>query len=125
MAKHDLTFEPPIMNAAGVLGFFPDRHGPIDWGMLGAFITNPISLSPRTPAHGSRFEAYPGGFLLHTGYPNPGLSLVIAPVCQAVEPLPSASDRAFAGAGHGRGGEDGTAAGNSGRCQWFGSGCGQ
>ena len=77
MAKHDLTFEPPLMNAAGVLGFFPDRHGPIDWGMLGAFITNPVSLSPRTPAHGSRFEAYPGGFLLHTGYPNPGLSLVL------------------------------------------------
>jgi dihydroorotate dehydrogenase (NAD+) catalytic subunit len=42
--------------------------------MLGAFITNPISLTPRTPAHGKRYAAYPGGFLLHTGYPNPGLS---------------------------------------------------
>jgi dihydroorotate dehydrogenase (NAD+) catalytic subunit len=77
MAKHDLAFDPPIMNAAGSLGFFPDVHGPIDWGKLGAFVTNPISLTPRTPAHGKRYAAYPGGFLLHTGYPNPGLSQVL------------------------------------------------
>jgi len=77
MAKHDLAFDPPIMNAAGSLGFFPDLHGPIDWGRLGAFVTNPVSLTPRTPAHGSRFQAYPGGFLLHTGYPNPGMSQVL------------------------------------------------
>jgi len=77
MAKHDLAFDPPVMNAAGSLGFFPDLHGSIDWGMLGAFITNPVSLTPRTPAHGNRFEAFPGGFLLHTGYPNPGLSQVL------------------------------------------------
>jgi dihydroorotate dehydrogenase (NAD+) catalytic subunit len=77
MAKHDLAFDPPIMNAAGSLGFFPDLHGPIDWGKLGAFVTNPVSLTPRTPARGSRFQAYPGGFLLHTGYPNPGMSQVL------------------------------------------------
>jgi dihydroorotate dehydrogenase (NAD+) catalytic subunit len=77
MAKHDLAIDPPIMNAAGSLGFFPDLHGPIDWGRLGAFVTNPVSLTPRTPAHGSRFAVYPGGFLLHTGYPNPGLSQVL------------------------------------------------
>jgi dihydroorotate dehydrogenase (NAD+) catalytic subunit len=77
MAKHDLAFDPPIMNAAGSLGFFPDLHGPIDWGMMGAFVTNPVSLTPRTPAHGTRFEAFPGGFLLHTGYPNPGMSQVL------------------------------------------------
>ena len=77
MAKHDLAFDPPIMNAAGSLGFFPDLHGMIDWGRLGAFVTNPVSLTPRTPAHGSRFQAYPGGFLLHTGYPNPGMSQVL------------------------------------------------
>ena len=74
MAKRDLTFNPPVMNAAGTLGFFPDQHGPMDWSQFGVFITNPISLLPRTPAHGNRFTAYPGGFLLHTGYPNPGLS---------------------------------------------------
>ncbi len=77
MAKHDLAFEPPIMNAAGTLGFFPDLHSLMDWGQLGAFITNPISLAPRTPAHGKRYADYPGGFLLHTGFPNPGLRQVL------------------------------------------------
>jgi dihydroorotate dehydrogenase len=62
------------MNAAGTLGFSVNRHAPMDWGQLGAFVTNPISLASRTPAHGTRFTAYPGGFLLHTGYPNQGLS---------------------------------------------------
>ena len=77
MAKRDLAFVPPLMNAAGSLGFFPDTHSPMDWSNLGAFITNPISLTPRTPAHGRRYIAYPGGFLLHTGYPNPGMSLIL------------------------------------------------
>ena len=77
MAKCDLAFDPPLMNAAGSLGFFPNTHSPMDWSNLGAFITNPISLTPRTPAHGRRYIAYPGGFLLHTGYPNPGMSLVL------------------------------------------------
>ncbi len=77
MAKHDLTFDPPVMNAAGTLGFSPDTHNALDWSSLGAFVTNPISLTPRTPARGQRYVAYPGGFLLHTGYPNPGLSSVL------------------------------------------------
>jgi dihydroorotate dehydrogenase len=77
MAKHDLSFNPPVMNAAGSLGFSREWHNRIDWSKLGAFVTNPISLLPRTPAHGERFAAYPGGFLLHTGYPNPGLRQVV------------------------------------------------
>jgi dihydroorotate dehydrogenase (NAD+) catalytic subunit len=77
MEKRDLALDPPLMNASGSLGFFPDTHSPMDWSKLGAFITNPISLTPRTPAHGRRYIAYPGGFLLHTGYPNPGISLVM------------------------------------------------
>jgi len=77
MTKRDLVFDPPIMNAAGSLGFFPDTHSPMDWSKLGAFVTNPISLTPRTPAHGRRYISYPGGFLLHTGYPNPGISRVL------------------------------------------------
>jgi dihydroorotate dehydrogenase (NAD+) catalytic subunit len=75
--KFDLSFDPPWMNAAGSLGFAPDRHGPVDLSRLGAFVTNPTSLEPRSPAHGRRYLAYPGGFLLHTGYPNPGLRAVI------------------------------------------------
>jgi dihydroorotate dehydrogenase (NAD+) catalytic subunit len=77
MSKRDLVIAPPLMNAAGILGFSPDLHSPVDWSRLGAFITNPISLNPRTPAHGQRFVGFSGGFLLHTGYPNPGISQVV------------------------------------------------
>ena len=74
--KYDLLFDPPLMNAAGTLGFAPDSYGPVDLKRLGVFITNPISLGPRTPAQAQRYHTYPGGFLLHTGFPNPGLKAV-------------------------------------------------
>ena len=41
---------------------------------MGAFVTNPFSLRPRLPAAKPDLIEYPGGFLLHTGLPNPGLS---------------------------------------------------
>jgi dihydroorotate dehydrogenase (NAD+) catalytic subunit len=77
MLKNDLYLDKPIMNAAGILGFAPNPKGPVDLGRLGAFVTNPVSLRPRTPAKGKRFSVYAGGFLLHSGLPNPGLSAVI------------------------------------------------
>lgn len=88
--KFELSFAPPWMNAAGSLGFAPKRIWTLNLSQLGAFVTNPISLEPRTPAHGSRYLAYPGGFLLHTGYPNPGLRTVIKHYAEAWErsPLP-------------------------------------
>jgi dihydroorotate dehydrogenase (NAD+) catalytic subunit len=77
MFKSSLSFSFPLMNAAGTLGFAlePRLHGEL--GQLGAFLTNPVSLTPRTPAHGTRCLPFPGGFLLHTGYPNPGLEAVL------------------------------------------------
>jgi dihydroorotate dehydrogenase len=74
MTKHDLTINPALMNAAGSLGFSPDLHSPVNWSRMGAFVTNPVSLTARTPARGRRFIKFPGGFLLHTGYPNPGIT---------------------------------------------------
>lgn len=65
------------MNAAGSLGFAPGRRTPVDVSSFGAFITNPISREERSPAGGTRFLPFPGGFLVHTGYPNPGLKRVI------------------------------------------------
>jgi len=67
------------MNAAGTLGFAPGKVGQ----PLGAFLTNPISLYPRVPANGTRFISYPGGFLLHTGFPNPGIKRVIRAYARA------------------------------------------
>jgi len=71
--KRDLYFSKPLMNAAGSLGFAPDLRAWISYNSFGAFVTNPISLRPRLPtAHPAVIE-YPGGFLLHTGLPNPGI----------------------------------------------------
>jgi len=75
--KRDLYFSKPLMNAAGSLGFFPELRGLKDLGVLdqfGAFVTNPFSLRPRLPTSQPAVIEYPGGFLLHTGLPNPGLS---------------------------------------------------
>ena len=72
--KRDLYFSKPIMNAAGSLGFFPNFRDFENLGnLLGAFVTNPFSLRPRLPTSQPAVLDYPGGFLLHSGLPNPGL----------------------------------------------------
>lgn len=77
MPKRELSLDSPLMNAAGVLGFSPDPKSPVEVSRFGAFVTNPVSLQPRSPARGKRYLPFPGGFLIHTGYPNPGLSGVL------------------------------------------------
>lgn len=72
----ELEISTPYLNAAGTLGYAP----PARWNWLepqGAFITNPVSLSPRTPAQNRAALTFPGGYLLHTGLPNPGLKAVL------------------------------------------------
>jgi dihydroorotate dehydrogenase (NAD+) catalytic subunit len=76
MFRQDLYLEPPWMNAAGMLGFAPPARWPIA-EPFGAFVTNPISLNRRTPAAECSLLSFPGGALLHSGLPNPGLSRVI------------------------------------------------
>ncbi|MBK8419202.1 hypothetical protein [Candidatus Villigracilis saccharophilus] len=75
--KRDLYFSKPIMNTAGSLGFAPDPRSGIDLDSFGAFITNPISLRSRLPAAQPAVIEFPGGFLLHSGLPNLGLSSVL------------------------------------------------
>lgn len=71
--KRDLYFSKPLMNAAGSLGFAPDTRTGIPLDTFGAFVTNPFSLRPRLPTSQPAVIEYAGGFLLHTGLPNPGL----------------------------------------------------
>lgn len=71
--KRDLYFSKPLMNAAGSLGFVPDTRAGIALESFGAFVTNPLSLRPRHPTAEPTVIEYQGGFLLHTGLPNPGI----------------------------------------------------
>ena len=77
MFKQDLTFSSPYINAAGTLGFAPDFRAPVPWDSFGAFVTNPLSLRPRKPTANPALIEFPGGVLLHTGLPNPGLPVAI------------------------------------------------
>jgi dihydroorotate dehydrogenase (NAD+) catalytic subunit len=75
--KRDLVIRTPFTNAAGFLGCNGAARESIEFAALGAYITPPLSLQPRSPAGGPRLLPFPGGFLLHTGHPNPGLSAAI------------------------------------------------
>ncbi|MBE0671849.1 MAG: hypothetical protein IH588_14780 [Anaerolineales bacterium] len=75
--KRDLYFSKPLVNAAGFLGFAPDIHNGLPLDSFGAFITNPISLRPRLPSAQPSLIHFPGGFLFHTGLPNPGFNGVL------------------------------------------------
>lgn len=76
LPRADLSLPAPWLNAAGSLGFAPTARWP--WGEpSGAFVTNPISYARRAPADERCLLPYPGGFLLHTGWPNPGFRRVL------------------------------------------------
>lgn len=88
--KRDVVIDPPVMNASGFLGFADEAQRHIDFNQLGALVTNTLSLEPRSPARPPRVLTFPGGFLLHSGHPNPGLSRAISRYRQtwAQMPLP-------------------------------------
>ena len=76
--KQDLVLSQPCVNAAGTLGFTPDPHTMPFLNEMGAFITHPISRRMRVPAGNRCCLPFPGGFLLHTGLPNPGISRAVS-----------------------------------------------
>jgi dihydroorotate dehydrogenase len=76
--KRDLFFSKPFVNSAGTLGFTPDPYKMPFISGLGAFITHPISRKPRQPAFNRACIPFTGGFLLHTGLPNPGITRTIS-----------------------------------------------
>ncbi len=75
--KTEVRLEKPWLNLPGTLGFSDEARTALDLGQLGALVTNPVSLAPRRPANPPRSLRYPGGLLLHTGHPNPGLRRVV------------------------------------------------
>ena len=77
LEKRDLVLDQPCVNTPGALGFTPDQRTMPFLARLGAFITNPISRSPRQPTANRACLPFSGGFLLHTGLPNPGVTRAI------------------------------------------------
>lgn len=75
--KRDLYLSKPLINSAGSLGFTPDPRNGIPLDAFGAFVTNPISLRPRLPTAHPAVVEFPGGFLMHTGLPNPGFNTAL------------------------------------------------
>jgi dihydroorotate dehydrogenase len=75
--KHGLVLAGPVMNAAGVLGFAGEYRGLVDLARLGAFVTNPLTFGPRTPARPPNAAALGDGLLVHTGLPNPGVRAAV------------------------------------------------
>lgn len=75
--KYALTIDSPVMTASGVMGFANAYFKVINVSKLGAYVTNPMTLEPWSPATGTRVVPIDAGVLLHTGLPNPGLSKTI------------------------------------------------
>ena len=77
MGKHSLFVNNPVMPAAGTAGFGNNYRALIDTEKLGAFVTNPVTLEPWSPASGTRVVPLDAGVLIHTGLPNDGISKTI------------------------------------------------
>jgi dihydroorotate dehydrogenase (NAD+) catalytic subunit len=75
--KHGLNLNNPLLNAAGTLGFSQEYRGLLDLRCLGAFVTNPLTFRPRTPARPPNAVPTEDGLLIHTGLPNPGLAAAV------------------------------------------------
>ena len=65
------------MNAAGTAGFLPDSQFLKKFPELLLFSTNPVSYRKRLPAKSRNLVSIPGGFWVHSGFPNPGFNKVI------------------------------------------------
>lgn len=75
--KQALFLDSPVMTASGIMGFANAYLNMINIRKLGAYVTNPITYEPWSPATGTRVVPIDAGVLLHTGLPNPGLSRTI------------------------------------------------
>ncbi len=75
--KTGLSLNSPLIAGGGAFGFAAEYAELVDFTRFGAFITNPVTLRPRQPAQGARILPFPGGTLIHTGLPNPGLATLL------------------------------------------------
>ncbi|HUN23445.1 MAG TPA: hypothetical protein PK299_09985 [Anaerolineales bacterium] len=71
--KTGLALHSPIIGASGCWGFADEYAAWVDLSRMGAVVSNAITWHARLPAGAAGAWAVPGGIVLHTGLPNPGL----------------------------------------------------
>ncbi len=71
--KTGLVLQRPFLTVAGTWGFADEYAKLIDFSQLGAFVTNPLTWSPRQPANANGAVTQNGDIILHTGLPNMGI----------------------------------------------------
>jgi dihydroorotate dehydrogenase (NAD+) catalytic subunit len=72
----DLTFQNPIVLAAGTAGYGEELTGVMRPERLGGLVTKAVSLQPRGGAPPPRVTEFPGGMVNAVGLANPGLEAV-------------------------------------------------
>lgn len=73
-----MTFQNPVLLAAGTAGFGRELDGIIDLDQLGGVVTKAVSIEPREGNPPPRVAEFSGGMLNSVGLANPGLAAVSA-----------------------------------------------
>jgi dihydroorotate dehydrogenase (NAD+) catalytic subunit len=71
-----LSFQNPIVLAAGTAGYGVELEGVVDLDRVGGIVTKAVSLQPRTGAAEPRVGEFDGGMINAVGLANPGLEEV-------------------------------------------------
>jgi dihydroorotate dehydrogenase (NAD+) catalytic subunit len=72
----NLTFQNPIVLAAGTAGYGEELSRVMNLGALGGFVTKAVSLAPRSGNASPRVAEFEGGMINAVGLANPGLDAV-------------------------------------------------
>lgn len=73
-----LTFQNPIVLAAGTAAYGHELEGVVDLGALGGLVTKAVSPEPREGAPAPRVAEFSGGMINAVGLANPGVAAVRA-----------------------------------------------
>ena len=73
-----LTFQNPIVLAAGTAAYGQELHGVVDLASLGGLVTKAVSPQPREGAPAPRVAEFGGGMINAVGLANPGVAAVRA-----------------------------------------------
>ena len=71
-----LTFQNPVILAAGTAAYGHELEGVIDLGALGGLVTKAVSPEPRSGAPAPRVAEFGGGMINAVGLANPGVEAV-------------------------------------------------